>query len=200
MDHKKHPPRISLNQPSKEPEKQDMDTPKMTLQKKYTWIDVSHIEAKGELLIEHRKKCMVNVDIIRDFSQFDEASPSTKKLPEFFSLHMPAPPEHIMPCLRVALAFIHDEDDMDDLLYKLDWDNPNRYVSLIDFSRMRDKNIQKLIQIVKFPDNNLSRYKMEKVMKYMEDNKEAFDTLLWKRDVFTVPIAIEKIILQTFAC
>ena len=58
---------------------------------------------KSELIIEMRKFCLELLEEIRDYIQFDEATPTNNTPPEIFSLFMDqGPPEEIMPCLRAC--------------------------------------------------------------------------------------------------
>jgi len=161
-------------------------------------LDGETYETKGELLEAFRTVFWGLVVDIREYTAHDEPTPTNKTPPDVFSLLMGEPPEEIMPIIRASLAFIHDDDDTYAILGSLTWDS-GKYVNLVDFARMREKNFGKLHEMIKNPEQKISHEKIETLKLYLEKHKDAVEYLNWKSGAFFVPLRFWKLITKTIS-
>jgi hypothetical protein len=157
-------------------------------------LDDEEYQSKAEVLTAFKKSYWGLVCEIREHIDFDEETPTNKSRPDIFSLMMGEPPQEIMPAIRAALAFIHDDDDTYAILNSLTWDS-GKFVNLIDFARMRERNFAKLKKMIDDPEQNISKAKIETLKAYVSKNLETYELIAWKHKVFLVPYNFWKIIV-----
>lgn len=155
--------------------------------------DFSKYESKGEVLTAYKHFVMEKIDSIRDYIMFEDDYEDADVLPNFFSLHMVEIPQLVMPAIRTSQAFIHPDEHLTQILYKLKWDGA-RASSQLYFSTLRKQCIDNQIQICDDPIKSLSNFKINCLKEFMEKNIEAFDCAYWKNRTFMVLMTMEKIV------
>jgi len=114
-----------------------------------------------------------------------------------------------LSAIRVTLAFLFDDKDIDDILYKIPWsqiydkkvhkacrdlkcnlneteckDHPKEEFKLylLDLAAQRDETHKKFKSILWNPEAFVTKTKVEKITKFMAARKEEFAIIEWKKN------------------
>jgi len=89
-----------------------------------------------------------------------------------------------MPAIRVCLAFVADDNNVQAILNEYDWSKGeiNLRSMAIQSSQIKDK----LFKIVNHPEKYLSINKIEQIKEYLLKSEEAFTICFWKIETFKV--------------
>jgi len=125
-------------------------------------IDLNDYNDKGELLTAHKRFFMGLVDEIRDIIVFDEfCDKSTENEQNFFMIKMLEPLDWMLTGMRLGLAFVHSDNDIDFILNTCSW-NKGTYFNLKKMGVEKSFIIDSLIKICNDPIKMLSKEKISK--------------------------------------
>lgn len=168
------------------------------------------LKERNTILTKYRNDGMEFVmSMVADIEFNDELNFKTKKRSNIFCQAEDFPTDMFLDAIRVTLAFLFDEKDIDDILYKMPWsqiydkkvykptfdlkmDDKETEITddeigefklyLIDLAHRRDETETKLKSIIWNPEAFITKTKIEKIKQFMEARKEDFAIIEWKKN------------------
>jgi len=169
-----------------------------------TSLKVYNIEP--EKLVAHRRQQHKKTTVIKDQIEFDEVSTEVlEDQPNIFSIYMDEIPEYILPAIRCILAFIWEEKSdyleykaFQKILQELEWKSEDISEDcLLKFAIQRTQLKKNIERIAQNPLKYVSNQKRKTIKTYMEEHKEAFEMLEWKKKVFDVAFSLYTVMIDT---